>query len=138
MEEIKVHLTEEEFQRLNELFPPSEKSATVGRRAVEIVKYHFLSINSDYKFSKASKGADLKVVCGDFDFEIEIKGTTKADIAWSQLKVSSQTSHDRLFQGLPLYRVISANNIHPTIFVLKHDDDFILSPETRWKIQRKN
>jgi hypothetical protein len=66
---------------------------------------------------------------------IEVKGTVKPSIAWSQLKVSLQSSHDSLVKGIPIYRVIGVNSQIPRIMVLRYGEDFILEEERRWAVK---
>src|SRR5262249_15772220 len=45
-------------------------------------------------------------------------------VAWTQLRVSSQQSHDRLKDGMPLYRVTRIGSLAVKIFIMKHGVDF--------------
>jgi hypothetical protein len=68
---------------------------------------------------------------------IEVKGTKSADIAWQQLKVSSQHSRDLLAEkGAPVYRVTGVFEQSPSIYVLVHGLDFSLVHEPRWMFKR--
>ena len=68
---------------------------------------------------------------------IEVKGTASKDIAWSQLKVSSQKSHDALESGeAAMYRVVDVEGTQPRIYMLTYGQDFTLEPEPRWAVKK--
>jgi len=136
MDTIEIDLIEQEFTRLNELYPPTVKSATVGKRAEELVKYYFRCIHPDSRFTDPKDGADLLVEWDSSSVKIEIKGTEDDTVAWSKLKVSGADSHKLLEEGLPLYRVISVYDRNPKILVLSHGIDFIMEPEDRWAVKQ--
>lgn len=135
METYDIPLTEEQFKELNTIYPRSTVSAATGKRAEEILKIYFQSIDTNARFEEPEKGADIRVVLSGRSFDIEVKGTSKSNIAWSQLKVSSQPSHDRLASGLPLYRVVGVYEQNPRLYILSHDEDFQLVPESRWAVK---
>ena len=90
MEDHRVQLTAEEFDRLNSLYPASDGSALIGKRAEEIVKIHFRRRDPQCVFGVPDTGADLKVALSDGSAPllIEVKGTASVGVAWQQLKVS--------------------------------------------------
>jgi hypothetical protein len=135
MKMIEVHLSEEVYKKLDEQFPRSSKSAAVGKRALRIVKEHFLSLDPNAQFVRPRAGADLRVVTEDQDHEIEVKGTDDADISWQKLKVSSQQSYDLLAAGMPLYRVCGVYSHEPRIHVMSFGEDFDMVPEARWRLR---
>ena len=83
-------------------------------------------------------GADLRIsVDGKTVKRIEVKGTASNDLAWSQLKVSSQKSHDALKSGDAwMYRVVDVDGTHPRIYILTYGRDFKLEPEPRWAVKQ--
>ena len=83
-------------------------------------------------------GADLRIsVDGQTVQRIEVKGTREKSIAWSQLKVSSQKSHDALKNGeATMYRVVDVDSAHPRIYILTYGQDFTLEPEPRWAVKQ--
>ncbi len=135
MEFIEIKLTEQEFSRLNSIYPATVKSSTVGKRAEELVKFYFRSIDPECKFTEPNDGADLLVERKNGNVKLEIKGTASDSVAWSKLKVSSPDSHKQIQEGLPVYRVISVYDRNPKILVLRYGEDFILEPEPRWAVR---
>lgn len=139
MEHYDVTLTDEEYDRLNSAYPKSDGSGLIGRRAEEIVKIYFRRLEAQCKFVDAPPGADLSVMLseGSAPLSIEIKGTAASDLAWPQLKVSSQRSWELLTtQDIPVYRICSVFGKVPSIYVLRHGRDFVLVPEARWAFKR--
>src|ERR1017187_9531110 len=103
-----VELTQDEYERLNSVYPKSEGSGLIGKRAEEIVKIYFRKKDTQCQFAKPPKGADLHVVLSGESpsVVIEVKGTRSAEVQWQQLKVSSQHSRDLLAENRVLvYRV---------------------------------
>lgn len=131
--EIPVSLSDQEFREIGRL----EKT---GDKAIEIVKKY---LRDNYGRSVeikdgGIKGADLCVLFKDREEGeelIEVKGTSKPTVSWSQLKVSSQQSYDNLCKGIPLYRVTDVNSRTPRILILKHGQDFVMEPELRWAVK---
>lgn len=134
---IKVDLPEAEFARLNSLFPPTIKSSNVGERAVELVMLHFRSRHAGCTFTKNIDGYDLQVEWDGGEEKIEIKGTADDTIAFWKLKVSGKRSYELLLNGTPIYRVVSVYSRSPSIYVLKHGEDFEMNEEPRWALKRK-
>jgi hypothetical protein len=135
MEEHLVRLSAEEFGRLNSLYPASDGSARIGKRAEAVVKIHLRRRDPQCAFEIPNSGADLKVVLSDCaePLLIEIKGTSSAGIAWQQLKVSSRHSWRSITEAcIPVYRVSEVFSEAPTIYVLTHNADFTLEQEDRW------
>lgn len=134
MTSYKVTLTQEAFAELNGRFPASRGSSDIGKRAVEIVKLHYLSQHPGCTFVRPPLGADLAVVIdGGAPIAFEIKGTADGHIAWPQLKCSSKTSHALLVSGgAVVLRVTNAFGEEPVVFELRHGTDFLLEPEARW------
>jgi len=135
MEDHRVELTTEEYERLNAVYPEGNGSGLIGKRAEEIVRIHIQRDSPGCTFQVPDTGADLKVVfCdGSEPLLIEVKGTASAGIAWQQLKVSSQHSHRMLVElGIPVYRVSDVFSPAPCIHVLRHGIDFALQEEARW------
>jgi len=134
-ENHRVQLTVEEFARLNSLYPASEGSALIGKRAEEIVRVHFRRQDPKCVFEVPDAGADLKVVLSDGSepLLIEVKGTVSVGVAWQQLKVSSRHSFRLLTEvRIPVYRVSEVFGEAPCIHVLTHGADFTLDQEDRW------
>lgn len=139
MNQVKVNLSNEEYEKLEAQFPRGEGSALIGNRAKEIVKLHFRCEDPTCRFVPPELGADLKVVFSTDrpSTTLEIKGTEQSDIAWQQLKVSSEHSYRLLTEKkIPLYRVIDVFGRNPSIYILIHGVDFELAPEPRWSIKR--
>lgn len=136
METIEIKLTEQEFSRLNSIYPATVKSSTVGKRAEELVKFYFRSIDPKCKFTEPNDGADLLVELKNESVKLEIKGTASDTVSWSKLKVSSLDSHKLIQDGLPVYRVISVYDRNPKILVLRYGEDFTMEPEPRWAVKR--
>lgn len=62
-----------------------------------------------------------------------MKGTAAGDIAWQQLKVSSQAIHDLLVSGkASVLRVTTVYGDEPVVFEMRCGQDFRLEPEARW------
>ena len=134
MGSFRVELNPAEFAELNRRFPPSRGSGDIGKRAVEIIKIHFRARDPGCKFVDPPRGADLAVVLEAARPELfEIKGTANAEIAWQQLKVSSQSSYDLLTGGLAsVLRVTDVYGEKPVVYELRCGQDFRLEPEARW------
>lgn len=129
--QIPVPLDAQDFREIHRLGKTADK-------AIEIVKKYLRDrYGQNIHISVGGfKGADLRVVFEDERKElIEVKGTLKTNVSWSQLKVSSQQSHDNLRKGIPLYRVIDVGSRTPRILILKYGQDFIMEPEPRWAIK---
>lgn len=138
MQRIEVSIPEAEYVRLNQRFPPTEKSANVGRRAVELVKLHFKALDARSTFREQVDGCDLEVTGSTGEVQrLEVKGTASTNLAWSRLKVSGTPSHAALLGGMPLYRVTSVYGSKPVIFVMRFPADFRLDPEPRWTVKPK-
>ena len=109
------------------------------QKALYIVEKH---IRSEYgeqvEIEEDQDGADLRIlVDGQTVKRVEVKGTGSSDLAWSQLKVSSQKSHDALENGeVEMYRVVDVDGEHPSIYVLMYGRDFTLEPEPRWAVKQ--
>ena len=108
------------------------------QKAVAIVRSYLLAkYGGRAEIKKDRDGADLKVTIDRKTERIEVKGTEKSDIAWSQLKVSSQQSHDALASGdVSIYRVVDVNSANPRIYILTYGKHFMLEPEPRWAVKR--
>lgn len=134
MDSFRVKLTAAELTELNTRFPPSRGSSDIGKRAVEIIKCHFRGRHPSYRFADPPRGADLAVVVDAADTRVfEVKGTADQGIAWQQLKVSSQSSHDLLAGGsASVLRVTDVYSEEPVVYELRHGEDFRLEPEARW------
>jgi len=139
METYRLELTRDEYESLNSKYPEGEGSSVIGKRAEEIVKIYFLKKDPKCQFAQPPKGADLLVVSSDGtrSLTIEVKGTKSADVAWQQLKVSSQHSRDLLVEkGVPVYRVTGVFQRSIAIYVLAYGLDFSLEHEPRWTFKR--
>jgi hypothetical protein len=135
MERICIELTSEEYKRLNLMYPESNDSGLIGKRAEEIVKIYFRRKDPRCAFDIPAAGADLKVVfCdGSASLMIEVKGTASLGVAWQQLKVSSQNSWRLLVEErIPVYRVSDVFGRSSTLYVLLYGQDFFLEQEARW------
>ena len=136
MQEIQLSISAAEFKRLNNLYPNTGKSSNVGKRAEELVKYHFRALYPSCEFTEQNDGSDLLIKWPDGEEKIEIKGTADKSIAYNKLKVSSEDSYKLLSNGLPMYRVVSVYDRKPKIFVLKYSEDFVMESEARWKVKK--
>jgi hypothetical protein len=128
VEAISLDLTDDEFERMSAL--PCELAA------IEFCKVHLRRSDPGVTFMKeAGKAADLRFRRSDgIETDIEVKGTEAVGIAWAQLKVSSQQSHDRLKDGMPLWRVAAIGSRTVKLFVMRCGDDFEMVPEPRWSV----
>ncbi len=127
MEVVELHLDASEHDRL--------KAMSTAQAALELCRIHLRRIHPGVTFGTPSMGADLRArVPGGTEFDLEVKGTEKPDVAWSQFKVSSQQSHDLLVAGLPLYRISGVGSRQVKILIMKHGADFEMSPEPRWSV----
>ena len=88
MDTFRIKLTTDEFSVLNETFPSSRGSGDIGKRAVEIIRYHFKNQNPGCSFVETPSGADLAVlpVGATMPMVLEITGTADPDIALSNSK----------------------------------------------------
>ncbi len=139
MDTLRTALTANQFSELNQRFPSSRGSGDIGKRAVEIMKCHFRNQNPGCRFVDPPSGADLAVLPAGAAAPklFEVKGTADGDIAWQQLKVSSQSSHDLLTRGsASVLRVTDVFGQEPVVHELRHGIDFRLEPEARWTFKR--
>ena len=65
MEKHRIELTNEEYDRLNSIYPESIGSGLIGKRAQEIVKIYFQRVHPQCVFEIPNSGADLRVVLCD-------------------------------------------------------------------------
>ena len=113
-------------------------SLSTDDKAVSIVRKHLVDRFGDrVQIEEDRDGVDLSISIDGRRERIEVKGTDSPTLAWQQLKVSSQRSHDALTSGAALmYRVVDVSGLTPRIYVLTHGRHFILAPEPRWTVQR--
>lgn len=111
---------------------------TTEQKALRIVNKHLIeTYGSQVTIEADGGGADLRVTVNGASERIEVKGTESPTIAWQQLKVSSQQSHDVLeSREASIYRVVDVGAANPRIYVLKHGEHFVLEPELRWAVKR--
>jgi len=136
MESFRVQLRSSELTDLNEKFPASAGSGDIGKRAIEIVKLHFQRVHTGCSFVSPRAGADMALVVGPNCTQYEVKGTAAKGLAWQQLKVSSQASHDLLTSGgAAVLRVTEVYSDEPVVYELRCGVDFRLEPEARWCVK---
>ena len=123
---------------LTEADRESMASLRTEGKALFIVRKHLEEkYGGRAKVQEDGNGVDLQVDVDGRTERIEVKGTEKTTIAWQQLKVSSQKSHNALKKGdAALYRVVNVDSVHPCIHVLIYGRDFTLEPEPRWAVKR--
>ena len=127
---ISIALTEDQRLALADL-KTADKAVSIVCALLRI------TYGENAKIEEDKKGVDLIVSIGGRMERIEVKGTEKSDIAWSQLKVSSQQSHDALASGDALiYRVVDVSSANPRIYILEHGKHFKLEHEPRWAVKR--
>ncbi|GEM_PF-3440356 len=131
--EIEIPLTPDEVGYLATL--------STEKKAVAIVKKYLLEkyVDRDVEIQEKVKGADILVVFKNTNVNdeiIEVKGTVSAKLAWNQLFVSGQPSHDNLLKGIPLYRVFNVNGKTPIMVIMTYGKDFTMEKEVRWKVKR--
>lgn len=130
-----IQLTDAEHTRLNSLFAGHGKSSHVGARAMEILRMHFLRLDSTTTFRTEVGDADLEITNSRGEvLRIEVKGTADSGIAWGNLKVSGTPSFTALVAGMPVYRVCGVEGKQVQVFVMKYPEDFTLTPEPRWRL----
>ena len=127
---IPVALTSTDLANLDRL--------STENKALEIVRKHLIAEYGDQaEIEEDRDGADLRISVDGRAERIEVKGTESSTLAWSQLKVSSQKSHDALKNGdASMYRVVDVSSANPRIYVLTHGRHFTLEPELRWAVKR--
>lgn len=129
MKRIEFDLSKSEINRIRNL--PTEKAA------LEICSIYFKkNYHIDEIIFQPSIGVDLKIKMKGRKswLIIEVKGTRKPDVAWSQLKVSGTESFKNLHAGMLLYRVTNIGTRHVNIFIMKHQRDFLMKKEPRWRV----
>ena len=117
------------------------KMAGLGteQKALYIVEKHIRNEHGEQvEIEEDRDGTDLRIsMDGRIVKRIEVKGTKSQGLAWSQLKVSSQRSHDGLESGeVEMYRVVGVDDARPRIYFLTYGRDFILEPEPRWAVKQ--
>ena len=136
---IPLKLTTAQFRNLNAKYRDRNHNKTIGNRAIELVKIHFENILPDCEFEVEKDDADLIVRSSKFRKPryIEVKGTTRLDIAFGQLKVSGDPSYKMLTKNkIPVYRVTGVFERSPTIWILQYGKDFGLKREPRWRFEK--
>jgi hypothetical protein len=136
MQRIEIAVPEPEYEVLSRRLPQTGKSSDIGRRAVELVKLHFKSLDPQCNFREQVDAFDLQVTRSTGEVErLEVKGTASFNLDWARLKVSGIPSHSALASGTPLYRVTGVYARVPVIFVMRFPEDFRLEPEPRWSVR---
>lgn len=127
METVVLNLDADEYGRISGM--------STADAALELCRIHLRRAYPGAAFIAPRTGADLRVRVQDGrEFDVEVKGTEKAGVAWSQFKVSSQQSHDLLVSGIPLYRITEIGCKQVKIFIMKHGSDFEMAHEPRWSV----
>lgn len=108
------------------------------QKALYIVHKHLLAEYGDQiEIELDRDGADLRVSVLGHTERIEVKATESSTLAWPELKVSSQKSHDALMGGnASIYRIVEVSSANPRIYFLTHGRHFTLEPESRWAVKR--
>ena len=120
----------------------SERQTLAGRiaedKALYIVHKHLTGKYEGRAVIEEDRdGADLRVSIDGKTERIEVKGTESPTIAWPELEVSSQDSHDALKDGdASIYRVVDAAGTNPRIYILTYGQHFTLEPEPKWVAKR--
>ena len=128
MDEVHLRLTDAEHSRV--------RGMSCEQAALEICRIHLTRSDPNVAFLAPAKGADLRFRRQDgVETDIEVKGTEAGGLAWAKLKVSSQHSHDRLRDGMQLFRVTGIRAQEVKIFVMKHGVDFKMVVEPRWSVR---
>lgn len=135
MERIEIHLTDEQYEFLHRN-PASRKSAEVGRLAMALAEHHLRARFPGCKFDYEVDGADLTATTADSVIKVEVKGTEKLNNIWAGLVINSEESHGHLLSGVPVYRVTGVYERTPVLYILRHNEDFITTPEPRWRVRR--
>ncbi len=119
-----------------------ERQTLAGRiaedKALYIVQKHLHNKHGGQAIIEEDRdGADLRVSLDGETERIEVKGTEEPTIAWSELEVSNQMSHDALMNGdISLYRVVDVGGASPRIYFLEHGRHFTLESEPKWAVKR--
>ena len=93
------------------------------QKALNVVEKHLRDVYGEHvEIVEDRDGVALRIIeNGQTVKRIEVKGTASKDLAWSQLKVSSQRSHDALENGdASIYRVVDVEGTNPRIFELAY------------------
>jgi len=138
MRPIQFSISKKELNDLNRKYPESGQSNSIGNMAIEIVKLYFLEKLSGVSFKTGKKGADITVISkSKKETNYEVKGTEDPNIAFKKLKISSKQCHDDLVKGMEIIRVTNIRQRKMNLYFLKHNVDFILDIEPRWKVIEK-
>ena len=126
------------FVALDDLDLQEMAGLSTEQKAMYIVKKHIRNKHGQQtEIEDDRDGADLRFSVDGTVQRIEVKGTASKDLAWSQLKVSSQKSHDALKNDDALmYRAVDVDSEHPRIYILTYGQDFTLEPEPRWAVKQ--
>ncbi|MDE2765149.1 MAG: hypothetical protein OXI25_01790 [Chloroflexota bacterium] len=111
---------------------------STDRKAAAIVRRHLREEHGGRANIEVERGgADLLVEMDGRTERIEVQGTEASTIAWEQLKVSGQESHDSLvMEEAVMYRVVNVNSANPRIYMLEYGRDFTLEPEPQWAVKQ--
>ena len=127
---VPITLTSSERQALG--------SRVAEQKAMYIVNKHLKDkYGARVEIEEDQDGADLRISVDGKTERIEVTGTESPTLAWPELEVSSQESHDALKEGdTSMYRVVDVSGTSPRIYVLTHGQHFTLEPELRWAVKR--
>ena len=138
MKQIQFSLSKKELNELNQTYPESGQSNNIGKMAIDIVTRYFKKADPNIKFELGKNGADITVISkSKKETNYEVKGTEDPNIAFKKLKISSKQCHDALVKGMEIIRVTNIRQRKMNLYFLKHNVDFILDEEPRWKVIEK-
>lgn len=132
-------INEAETTNINDPNIQEMPELSTEQKALCIVRRHIRDVYGEHvEIEENRDGVDLRITAnGQTVKRIEVKGTASKELAWSQLKVSSQKSHDALESGdATIYRVVDVEGKKPRIFELAYGRDFTLVPEPRWAVKQ--
>lgn len=132
---ISFSLTDNDFKKLIEKYPNMRSNHDIGNYGVHVVKLYLESIGATNVLIEKDK-IDIQAKLKGKDVKYEVKSTTKTDITFNNLKVSSTKDYKLIKKGMEVIRVckVGKQNLH--LYFLKHVRDFNLVEEPRWRLAK--
>lgn len=134
---IQFTLSNKDYQSLMDTYPNLKNNHDICNFGVQVVKFYLVSKGySNIKIEE--KKVDIQGTINNVVEKFEVKATVDSDIAFGKLKVSSPKDYKSLVEeGMEIIRVCKVGQQTLDIYFLKHDVDFTLKEEPRWRLVRK-
>ncbi|NIK93091.1 hypothetical protein GZ212_13085 [Mangrovimonas sp. CR14] len=132
---IAFSLADIEFKRLNEAYPNMRNNQDIGNYGEHVVKLYLESIGATNVLIGGKK-IDIQANINGKNTKYEVKSTTKSDITFNNLKVSSPKDYELIKAGMEIIRVCKIGQQTLDLYFLKFGRDFTLKEEPRWRLSK--